>query len=267
MWWHEQSWPQVEQLDRQIPVVIPLGSVEQHGLHLPLVVDTLQVTAIAQRVEAAMRDSVLVLPTLWLGCSEHHKDFPGTVSVPASLYSEMIKSIARSIIRAGFTRLLFLNGHGGNEVPAAQALTELVGEDDRADSCHLALSSWWQIARDSIAPARHGMKTAAISHACEYETSLLLALEPRLVRMQQIDPTAVGPDVPWRREGFGTKARVFHRFHRLTPTGSLGHPGAATAEKGRSLLDAVVGDTVEFLREFARWPDLQPRTFPRKSTG
>src|SRR5436853_507194 len=84
MLWHEQSWPQIQTIDKKMPVVIPLGSCEQHGHHLPLFVDSMEVTAIAQRVEEKLRERILLLPTLWLGHSDHHKDFPGTISVPAS---------------------------------------------------------------------------------------------------------------------------------------------------------------------------------------
>ncbi|MCA9427968.1 MAG: creatininase family protein, partial [Candidatus Omnitrophica bacterium] len=123
MLWHEQRWTQLEKMDKDTPVLIPLGSCEQHGHHLPVYVDTIQVTAIAERAEKALGKKVLLLPTLWLGSSHHHLDFPGTVSVLPSLYSQMIKSVANCILDAGFKRLLFLNGHGGNKVPAAQALS------------------------------------------------------------------------------------------------------------------------------------------------
>jgi creatinine amidohydrolase len=254
MLWHEQSWPQIQQIDKKIPVVIPLGSCEQHGHHLPLFVDSIEVTTVAQRVEAQMRDRILLLPTLWLGHSEHHKDFPGTVSVPASLYSEMIKSVARSVLRAGFTKLFFLNGHGGNETPASQALVELTGEDDIADAAYLAFASWWTLASDSIKADRLGMATPSISHACEYETSMVLAIRPDLVRSEEI--IEAPSRAPWNSSDIGKKARFFRRFHRLTAAGNLGKPTAGTAEKGRSLIDAVVADVAKFLEEFATWNEL-----------
>src|SRR5688572_5522517 len=119
MYWHEQTWPAIQQMNKQLPVVVPLGSLEQHGHHLPLFVDSIQVTEIAQRVERALTKGVLLLPTQWLGSSHHHMDFPGTVSVLPGLYAQVIKSIAKSILNAGFRRIFFLNGHGGNEVPGA----------------------------------------------------------------------------------------------------------------------------------------------------
>jgi creatinine amidohydrolase len=257
MLWHEQSWPRIQSLDKNIPVVIPLGSVEQHGRHLPLCVDTVQVSAVADRAEKTLADAALFLPTLWLGCSEHHLDFPGTVSVRPSLYSDMIKSVARSVLRAGFTRIFFLNGHGGNEIPAAQALTELVGDDDTADAAHLAFASWWQVARDSITPGPHQMTTPAITHACEYETSLMLALRPDLVHLTAAQEYPPPLSSPWYHSEHGGRTRLFHRFHRLTISGSMGRPTAATPDKGGTLLNAITADVVAFTRDFAAWPHLR----------
>src|SRR5262249_6340820 len=76
VWWHEQSWPGIEKIDKTLPVIVPLGSIEQHGKHLPLCVDTVQVTAVAERAEKPLGDKAIFLPPLWLGSSDHHKDFP-----------------------------------------------------------------------------------------------------------------------------------------------------------------------------------------------
>ena len=256
MLWHEKSWPEVHAIDKNAPVVIPLGSCEQHGHHLPLFVDSLQVTEIAQRVEQCLADRILLTPTLWLGCSHHHKDFPGTISVKPSLYSEMIKSVAESVMRPGFRRILFLNGHGGNEIPGAQALTELVAERDEADDIYLAFSSWWQVGRDALRPEKHGMTTPAITHACEYETSLVLAIRPDLVHVDLVREAEPVLDSPWANPEYGSKVGVYRRFHRLTAAGSMQKPSAATEAKGRSMLDALVEDITAFVREFADWPEL-----------
>jgi creatinine amidohydrolase len=251
-------------IDKSLPVIVPLGSIEQHGYHLPLSVDTTQVRAIAQRAEVQLGAAALFLPTLWLACSEHHKDFPGTISVAPSLYSENIKSIVRSVLRAGFTKIFFLNGHGGNETPAAQALTELVAEDDAADAAYLVFSSWWQVARDALDPQRHGMTTPAINHACEYETSMMLALCSDLVDLAAAVDQSPVLKSPWLQSPGGAKVRQFRRFHRLTAGGSIGRPSAGTAAKGAAMLEAVTADVVAFIREFATWPQL-PAIGPKQS--
>src|SRR5437764_3215377 len=104
MLWNEQSWPFIDALNRDTPVVVPLGSCEQHGHHLPVFVDTMQVQAVADDVHGAMTDRILMLPTLWLGSSHHHIDFAGTVSLPPELYTSVIKQVAYCVLRAGFKR-------------------------------------------------------------------------------------------------------------------------------------------------------------------
>lgn len=254
MLWHEQSWEMIGALDKSIPVIVPLGSIEQHGPHLPLCVDTAQVSAIADLAERALGDRAIFLPTLWLGCSEHHRDFPGTISVPPAIYSETIQSVASSILRSGFTRVLFLNGHGGNEIPASQALITLVAEDDNADAAHLVMASWWHIGRESLQPDKLGMATPAISHACEYETSMMLALRPDLVDLSKASASRPAIASPWYSSDYGGKVRVFHRFARLTATGNMGDPTKASPDKGKAMLAAVTADVVAFVQDLAIWP-------------
>ena len=257
MLWHEQSWPAIQKLDKQTPVVVPLGSCEQHGHHLPLFVDTMQVTGIAEGVHAKLADKILLTPTLWLGASDHHKDFPGTISVSPSLYSQMIESVTLSILRAGFRRILFLNGHGGNEIPAAQALTELVGKLDDADAACLAFNSWWKLGQAALVPPAHGLVSPVITHACEWETSLMLFLRPDLVKQNLIDPKLAPLPAAWHTGRWsGGKISVYHRFHRLTAAGHLGNPQIATPEKGKSMFNALVNEIADFLENFATWPHL-----------
>ncbi len=261
MLWHEQSWPRLEAIDKDTPVMIPLGSCEQHGRHLPLFVDTIQVTTIAERIERELADGLLLLPTVWIGASHHHKDFPGTISVLPSLYSRTIRSLAQCILRAGFRRLLFVNGHGGNHVPVAQALTELVSEDDRADDAYLVLSTWWETNRHVMAPERHGMTSPKVTHACEYETSVMLAIRPDLVHLDHAGQASPALDNRWVRteNEYGSRVAIFRRFHRLSASGSLGNPTAATAGKGRSILDAVVPEMCALVRDMRSWPAMPVR--------
>lgn len=256
MLWHEQSWPAIKSMDKAIPVVVPLGSMEQHGHHLPLFVDSFQVQRVADEVEQRMRDRILVLPTQWLGCSDHHRDFPGTISVSSSLYGQLIQRVAEGILDAGFRRVLFLNGHGGNEAPAAAALAELVGKNDDADAAHLALASWWQIAADAISRQNMGFATPGISHACEYETSLMLVIRPDLVSTAT-DSTSM-LESPWYSTEYGGKVQLFHRYHRLTVSGSMGSPSAANSEKGARLLHETVNCVCNFLNDMTKWQLLPP---------
>jgi creatinine amidohydrolase len=110
------TWPEVTALDFDgLVVVFPAGSFEQHGPHLPFTTDTDIVTAIARRIEQAMPDRVLLLPTLWPGLSTHHMHFPGTMDVPQMVYIQLITELGKSMASMGAKRVFILNGHGGND--------------------------------------------------------------------------------------------------------------------------------------------------------
>src|SRR4051812_29303804 len=113
----ELTWPNVEALSREVVVVIPTGSLEQHGPHLPLFTDSLIVTAVANAVEQAIPDSILLTPTLWLGASGHHLRFPGSLSADFDSYEGAILSVVQSLLPHGFHKFYVLNGHGGNSSP------------------------------------------------------------------------------------------------------------------------------------------------------
>ena len=254
MKWSELDWPTIQDLDKGLPVVVPLGSIEQHGLHLPLCTDTCQVSQIAEAAEERLAESTLFVPTLWLGSSHHHLDFPGTLSVRPSLYSRIIQELANSILSAGFRRLFFLNGHGGNEIPIAQALTELASTDATAREAHLVMSSWWTVGKPDV--EKLGLQTEMITHACEYETSLMLRLRPDLVTVDAINDA---PPIPAEEWTTGEKrVGIYRRFALMTAHGNLGTPSAATAEKGDRIFEAVVNDVVAFLQSFAEWPLPRP---------
>jgi creatinine amidohydrolase len=250
MKWSELDWPTVQDLDKQLPVVIPIGSIEQHGLHLPLCTDTTQVSSIAETAEAQLGDTAVFVPTLWLGSSHHHLDFPGTLSLRPSLYSRVLQEIAMSVLSAGFRRLFFLNGHGGNEVPAAQALSELAVTEPLAKEAALVMSSWWSVGKPNASEL--GLQSPSITHACEYETSLIMFLRPELVKENLIRDAAPLQGEKWltgeKRVG------IYRRFAAMTAHGNMGTPTAASREKGQRIFDAVVRDVVTFVQEFAEWP-------------
>ena len=242
-------WIDVELLDKDnVVVVCPLASLEQHGHHLPLLTDTHLVSGVAQRVHEANSESMLLLPTLWLGASDHHLDFPGTISVSNEDYADMIKSITASLVSAGFWKILFLNGHGGNVAPGEVAITQMADDSHECNEAYVVLASYWTIAADSLAAEKHGMTQPSLSHACEYETSMMLHLHKNLVVM----PNAVGypdeqPDVP-------AGVHMAGRFNMKSETGALGSPELATAEKGESLVQAIVADVSSLVEQMRDWP-------------
>ena len=249
--------PDFARMDKSDKVVlVPLGSLEQHGQHCPVVVDSLLGGEMAARVEAALPETVLLAPTLWLGSSDHHLTSPGTISVPSALYIEMVSHVCESLLQAGFRRVFLFLSHGGNDGPCQEVLYRLGLKYRARREFWIASAGWWALADDVLRLPQ--METERSSHACEYETSMVLALRPELVEMSAarggrvdlesrfcvLDPTS----------GRASKVRVSLPMEQMTDTGALGRPDLATPEKGRQLLDAICARVVEFVREFATWP-------------
>jgi len=119
------TWPAVAALSPDMPAVIPVAAVEQHGYHLPVFTDSILLGEIVRRVAPRFADRALFAPLMWLGNSDHHLDFAGTLSASPRVYLDLLNSLAENFLRHGFRRIVFLNGHGGNDVPGRQAVFEL----------------------------------------------------------------------------------------------------------------------------------------------
>ena len=254
----ECRWPQTnENLDRV--AVAPLGSLEQHGHHLPMLTDTMIITEIARRAEEQLTSEAVFLPTLWLGASDHHLAYPGTVSADNNNYVLMLEDLVESLLRAGFKRIFLLNGHGGNITPGRQAIYNVQLRHTDEPDMYLAFSSWWAIAAEQVA-AIQGLEQKSVTHACEQETSMILRIRPELVSMED----AKGANIRFESDFYCPDFHKFSRvdvpraFHQLSKTGAFGHPEIASVEKGEALFQAAAGEVVKFVREFRTWPAFEP---------
>lgn len=250
------TWPEIGRLSDDVVALLPIAATEQHGHHLPLQVDRLITQAIAERLEAERPERLALAPTLWIGASDHHLAFPGTLSVPNGLYVELLMSLLDSFLSAGFKRIVMLNGHGGNitlmEDVLVRTRTRLGGHAE----VHLAGCTYWVVAGKRMA-REAGMETPKITHACEYETSMMLHLAEDLVRFDRA--LAEQPALP--SEFFDVD---YHRPQRVAAAlgmdqitagiGAMGRPELATAEKGAKLIDVIVDEVGTFLDEFREWP-------------
>lgn len=248
------TWPEIKAMDwSKLVAIMPLGSFEQHGPHLPLTVDTDLVTAVARGVEAARTDSVVCLPALWLGHSTHHLAFPGTLSALQPHYMAMIGDLCSSIANAGARRIFLLNGHGGNEIPVKAAMREVKSALPEPQP-HIVFASYWSLASDSIKRIREsGM--GGLGHACEMETSMMLHLHPARVHLERAKRDGPTHESPYRKADMQYARPVYfvNEFDEISETGTVGHPDLATAEKGKAFLDAIVKDVVAFVDDFVTW--------------
>ncbi len=224
----EATWPEVESFSRDAVVLIPTGAVEQHGPHLPLMTDTLIVEEIAKAAEAKLAQSVILCPTLWLGASLHHLSFSGTLSASFESYHVSLTAVIQSMQAHRFHRFLVLNGHGGNSDSNRIALRSAKESNPNHTFAHV---SYFDLIQEPIANLLQG-PSKRMTHACEAETSLVLHLRPKLVRMEKC-----------RKDGMRSQPEVqglVCRFEEVTEEGSIGYPSYANAEKGGKLFDSAV---------------------------
>lgn len=239
------TWPAVRALDRNTPVVFPVAALEQHGHHLPLFTDSLLLGEVVRRAAGRVGDRVLFAPLQWLGNSDHHLDFPGTLSAPPRVYLDLLGGLLDNFIAHGFTRLVIVNGHGGNDVPGKQAVFEARQRHRTRGDLLLLFATYWLLGGEPTR-ADPSIRQARMGHACEWETSMMLRLAPHLVG----DLSAVGP-VEFGNP-FEPACRGWVTRERSGP-GHIGDPRQATAEKGETLFRVFGDDLARFLERVIAW--------------
>ena len=241
----EMSWPSVDALSKDVPVVIPIAAVEQHGRHLPVFTDSMLLGEVVRRASERLADRVVWTPLMWLGNSHHHLDFAGTLSAAPRIYLDLLGDLLDNMIVHGFRRLVLLNGHGGNIVPAQQVVFEVRQRYRQRDDLLLLAATYWLLGGKPPEVDR-SIVQARMGHACEWETSMMLRLTPRLVG----DLSAVEP-VPFGAP-FEPATRAWITKERSAP-GHIGDPRRASAEKGETLFRVFSDVVVAFLERVAAW--------------
>lgn len=211
-----------EWAQRGAVVIVPIGSTEQHGLHLPVSTDTQTAEYVSRRAARLAEDlPVLVTPTIPFGVSPHHMMHPGTISLRVETALHLLRDVCESIVSHGFERILILSGHGGNRDTIGAAALELKHRLGRQiESC-----CWFDLIPDAMESVRQGIGTS-IGHSGELETSVMLALSPESVRPDRLQ----------------------------TVRGVSDDPSIATAAKGQAILAAAVDAVVELVRRLAATP-------------
>lgn len=239
------SWPAVQDLDKKIPVLIPIAAVEQHGHHLPLYTDSFLLGEILRRAENELKNEALFVPLQWYGNSHHHMDFPGTLSAPPRVYLDLLGGLVQNMLDHGFQRILLINGHGGNDVPGKQCMFEMRQQHRARNDLLLLFATYWSLSenpRTEITELHQG----EMGHACEWETSMMLTIAPELVGdYRAAPPVAPGnPFVPASRAWI-TKER--------SRVGHIGWPALATPEKGDKLLSHFASGVVSMVKRMQAW--------------
>lgn len=247
--WHKLRRDRIAALAAEGAVpLLAIGSIEQHGPHLPIDTDTNAANAVCERAAARLAEHgeplAVVLPPIWWGLSPYWMGFPGTLTLSPETILSLIGDIGASVARHGFARLVLVNGHGGNEGIIGVAATKLADHGLRAT----ALSYWSLIPAELRANSRHD--GGGIGHAGEVETSIAQFLQPDLVG--DLPDTADCADLaalaaaPFAAVGYAPPDPA-----RESPSGVYGRADAGRAELGQLVIESAADRLAEFVRHFA----------------
>lgn len=246
MYLAEHTWPELgSYFEEHSLALVPIGSTEQHGPHLPEATDHLIAEAYAR--EAAERTGLLCTPTITVGVSPHHRQFHGTMWVDAPAFRTYVESLTRNLTYHGIDRVVYVNAHGGNVVHLRE-----VGRRLRDAGEAYAIEWMWD---DSIPQLIGDLFDTPGPHGGPKETAMIQYLAPDLVRETELEAARDGglptfSDDTGRRHG----ARTFYDSIDNTKNGVLGDQTDATAEKGEQLFDAATQQLVRL----CQWLDAQP---------
>lgn len=227
--------------------LIPVGATEQHGPNLVTGVDWRIAEELAGRVAAETNPYSVVVPPLPFGLSGHHQGFPGTLHISAASFTAVVKDVALSLKRHGVRKVLFINGHRGNENILGVLLSELTYDQ----GIEAASAFWMNQASDVIAKHR---KTTRWGHGCEIETSLAMALDAELVG-DFLEPAELIEDYGAYEDTYASHAvATAQSFASRTKNGVFGDATQASQQAGEEIIDTAVQRISEFLRDFAVRP-------------
>lgn len=261
------TWPEVDEAAAEGRVaVVPAGTLEDHGPHLPIDTDVVIADAVCRRLGAAVPDELVVLPPITYGFSPHHMDGPGTVTIRWDTFVAASQQLVSSLAYHGFRRILFVNGHGSNE-PVLDLAARLAVVENPDTLC--AMTSWWNLEAVQRVVAEF-RESAWTGHACELETSAYLAIDRERVRMDlarkdinpHLTPHFWADLVSQPPPGFSNAVRLTEYWSTVSETGTWGDPTVASVEKGTRILQAATEELIQIIREFAARP-IRERT-PRQ---
>jgi creatinine amidohydrolase len=228
-------------------VVLPVASMEQHGPHLPVGVDTFLCEAVCRGgVELAVKDvPAVVAPTLWCGMAEHHMAFGGTFTFDIPTYQAVLLAFLKSIQRHGFTKVFIVNGHGGN----IAALNAFLPDLTRETGLMLYATTYFELSKGDLKQFLEDQES--VQHACEVETSMMMVVAPDTVKHDRL-PEAYGMLNGDPRKAYPA-ARYLPFKDNLTATGVIGDARRANASKGEKLLNVCAEGLAATLKNKEMW--------------
>ncbi|WP_176224001.1 creatininase family protein [Thalassobacillus devorans] len=246
--WNNMTREQIGELSERAMVVLPIGATEQHGPHLPVETDNILVNAIAElSVKKAAEDIPVILgPSMPFGFSHHHFLYPGVLSLKIDTLLTVLNELVESVIRSGFKKIFILNGHGGNDEIIRLTAREMALKHPVT----VGAASYWTLAEQNLWNyIKDHQLFPAPGHAGQFETSLMLALKPELVQLEQLSMADSGRDPLEMKVDIGA-AKIENNDVWRKIDGFSDHPQEARLEFGNDFLEIIRNKTAEQMLEF-----------------
>jgi creatinine amidohydrolase len=250
--YQHHTWPELGEVAKQQPVVVlPIGSVEDHGPHLPLDTDNFVIWSICEEAARRADGDILLLPQIPYGFETHHMDFPGTIDIGMEHLLHFVLDVTKSVAHHGFRRILIADGHGSNMPILDLVARRTVLETDALCAAFI----WPSLAKDAIRSVRESER-GGMAHACELETSVYLHLDAERVRKEHIrrDMNMPASEFIWQDLIDGCGVLFMDEWTRFSKSGVCGDPTLANPEKGKVIFEAVVEAFLRLVREFKNRP-------------
>ena len=253
--YEKRTWPEInEDVAAGKVVVVPIGSTEQHGAHLPLDVDVVCPVGVAEAAARLVPNQVLVMPPIVHGYTAHVMDFPGTVNIHWEHFIKFVVDVGKSVAYHGFKKIVLLNGHGSN-APNLDLASRRINLETDAECSFMC---WWDLLKvdpDFMPSWRESDFPGGCAHACELETSVYLYLDEDGVQQDRISDGTIefnkhGSDLQYT-DIFGSgPAAVTSWTASYSDSGVLGQPTLATKEKGQRALEEAAKQLARWIEEF-----------------
>jgi creatinine amidohydrolase len=246
------TWPEMAEVVKKQPVVVlPIGSVEDHGPHLPLDTDNFLIWNICEEAAKRADGGILLMPLVPYGFETHHMDFPGTIDIRMEHLLNFMLDITKSVAHHGFERILIADGHGSN-----MPILDLVARRTNLETKALCGAFIWpSLAPEAIAKVRQ-TERGGMAHACELETSVYLHLDSERVQLEKAKPDMDMPssEFIWMDLMEGSRVLLMDEWTRFSKSGVYGDPTLANPDKGKMVFEAVVEAFLRLVREFKNRP-------------
>ncbi|MGO4886699.1 creatininase family protein [Anaerobacillus sp. MEB173] len=238
----EMTWKEVEQALKTVKIaIIPVGAHEQHGPHMVESCDAVLATEMSNKLAERLFPEAIVTPTINMGVSPHHLNFPGTISLQPSTLIAILKDMIESLKHHGITKFLLLNSHGGNQSTLNLASTTLSRE--------LEVEVYFA---KTTASAKEAMSThiesTLFGHSCEREVSEALYLAPHLVRPDQITKGDIQEEGRWKQLRPGNPIQGYYAYEEMTRNGCIGDATKASEEIGKEIVEEALLRLSESIR-------------------